>query len=170
LRFYSYAQIRDHDGKLTAGDQGVSPRQAVESWYILAAMLRHVLSVLLLLQLPSKASAQIQSSLSGEWATPLGAVFTLSETDSTGNVTVIPGTWKRPEGFGTLRRNATGVLEGEVVMGRGCIVQLSLSESEDGMKLSGTGRMSRKSTRSCLSSLTKEAKKGAPFPYYLLRR
>jgi hypothetical protein len=104
-------------------------------------MLIHARSALLLAQVLSIASAQANPNLSGEWVTPLGAVFTLSETGSSGSVTVIPGTPERPMGYGVLKRAANGFLEGEVVMGRGCVVLLSLSESEDRVKLSGVGRM-----------------------------
>jgi hypothetical protein len=107
-------------------------------------------------------------SLAGQWATGAGAEFALLENE--GSVTVIPGTVQRPEGYGVLRKLGNGLLEGEVVMAAGCVVQLSLSESEAGMKLSGTGRISPKSSRRCRSSLTKDAKAGKPFPYTLLRR
>lgn len=52
----------------------------------------------------------------------------------------------------------------------GCWMHLSLEKSEDGLTLLGSARINKKlSTDQCRTSLTKEAKKGEPFRYALIR-
>lgn len=80
------------------------------------------------------------------------------------------GIGDRPRVLGFLQRQVGRRFEGELVSSTGCWTHLSLDESEDGSKLSGSARINTKlSTRECRSALAKEVRKGQPFSYALMR-
>ena len=105
--------------------------------------------------------------LTGEWQTSGGQILRVSEYDPT-NLVIYDGEKIVP--VGKLHKNSNGNWEGPIVLVPGCVTELSLKASADTLSLSGSARMSRKSTKACLSILTKEAQKGIPFPYALSRR
>jgi len=123
------------------------------------------------------------ANLSGSWVTPNGA-GAYRFVDDNKRVVLFPvndaqyGTGIYGHGLGWLQRTGTGqLLDGELYL-LGCWFHLSLEESENGTVLAGTSRIIyKKSSRQCLSVLTKaarnEAKKNgeaAPSRFTLIRR
>jgi hypothetical protein len=106
-------------------------------------------------------------SVSGKWVTGAGGEYILQEAGSSGVYYMSPNETVQ---YGSIKSTGPKTFEG-LIASSGCVWELTLKESDDGMVLSGTVRVSQPPKRACRHlGMTKKGLNGALSPFGIERK